>query len=305
MLSAMGLGVVALFPLAMPVAVPLVAVPAVRVAHRQGLAAGIVVAVAAAAVAAGLGAAGSGLGGALAAGLVTLLAVGLPAAAAGWVRRGADSSRVLLALLSAGAVAIAVGALASPQRSREITREVEASFQESLLPGTLERYRTAGMKAEEIEQARRILEGVRGFFVKAWPGLLASLWVVGGAAAFYTGSRLARPAPSAESVRFERLRLPAVCAVTFVLAGAAAALTSGPIRLVAGNLMPPLAALYFLAGLSIICGFARRWFRVAALRVGLYLLAAYPPMCFVVTLLGLFDWYADFRRIGEGATRTS
>jgi hypothetical protein len=305
MLSAVAIGAVALFPLLVPAAVPLVAVPAVRVAHRHGGRAGWIVAAASAAAAVVLGAAASGGAGALAGGLVALPAVGLPAAAAAAVRRGAGASAALLGLVAAGIACMGVALLASPRQTAEVTREVDRSFQQSVLPGTLERYRSAGMKTEEIEQARRILETLRVFFVKAWPGLLASLWVVGAAAAFYVGGRLARPAPSAEAVRFERLRLPPYCALLFVLSGAAAALVSGPVRVVAGNLLPSLAALFFLAGLSIICGFARRWFRVAALRAGLYLLAAYPPMCFAVTLLGLFDWYADFRKIGEGATKAS
>jgi hypothetical protein len=307
LLSALALGVVAVSPIgpAMIPAAPLLAIPAVRVAHRWGLAAGLAVTLTLALVAAALGAAAFGPRGALGGGLVLLFAVGLPVAAALAIRRGARDSTALLGLAAAGTLGIAAATLVSPEQSRQFTREMDRAFAESVTPGTLERYRSAGMKAEEIEQARRILDAVRGFFVNVWPGLLAMFWVVGSATALYTGSRLARPAPSAQGMGFEGLRLPAFCALLFVVAGAAAVLVSGTVRLVAGNLLPPLAALYFLAGLSIICGFARRWFRVAALRIGLYLLAAYPPMCFGVTLLGLFDWYADFRRIGEGATKTS
>ena len=58
-----------------------------------------------------------------------------------------------------------------------------------------------------------------------------------------------------------------------------------------------------MAGLSIICHFSRRWFRVRILRVGLYTLASYFPINVGVALLGLFDWYVDFRRRGEGVAR--
>ena len=70
---------------------------------------------------------------------------------------------------------------------------------------------------------------------------------------------------------------------------------------IAGNALIPLAALYFLAGLSIICHFARKWFRAKILRVGLYGLALYFPINIGVGLLGLFDWYVDFRHRGEKA----
>ena len=52
-------------------------------------------------------------------------------------------------------------------------------------------------------------------------------------------------------------------------------LAPSPAAEIAGNLLIPLAALYFLAGLSIICHFARKWFRARILRVGLYGLAIY------------------------------
>ncbi|MBC8646391.1 MAG: hypothetical protein H7X85_04465 [Thermoanaerobaculia bacterium] len=79
-------------------------------------------------------------------------------------------------------------------------------------------------------------------------------------------------------------------------------MTRGLAREVAGSLLLPLTALFFLVGLSIICHFARKWFRVKILRIGLYALLVYFfPMNLGVALLGLFDWYADFRRRGEGA----
>jgi hypothetical protein len=77
-------------------------------------------------------------------------------------------------------------------------------------------------------------------------------------------------------------------------------LLQGSARRIAGSVLLPLAALYFVAGLSIICHFARKWFRFWLLRVGLYTLVAYFPMNVGVALLGLFDWYVDFRRRGAG-----
>ena len=93
---------------------------------------------------------------------------------------------------------------------------------------------------------------------------------------------------------------PAVVGL-FVVSGAGTVLAPMPFREIAGNALLPLSVLYFLAGLSIICHFARKWFRARILRVGLYGLALYFPINVGVGLLGLFDWYADFRRRGEKA----
>ena len=117
--------------------------------------------------------------------------------------------------------------------------------------------------------------------------------------------RPSRPAPSAEVTRFERLSVPAPVVALFVAAGAGLALAPHPAREVAGNLFLPLASLYFVTGLSIICHFARKWFRGKVLRIGLYALAVYFPVSIGVGLLGLFDWYVNFRRRGEGVIEKS
>ena len=145
------------------------------------------------------------------------------------------------------------------------------------------------------------LEAVRDFSRSYWLGLVGSFWVLGSAVTFYAGARSARPAPSAQSTRFEALSLPALLAPVFVAAGAVTALTPGTLRQAAGDVLIPLVALYFVAGLSIICHFARKWFRARILRIGLYTLVIYFPLSVAVALLGLFDWYASFRRRGEEA----
>src|SRR4029077_10043382 len=99
--------------------------------------------------------------------------------------------------------------------------------------------------------------------------------------------------------RFDGLSVPPVVVLLFVAAGAGGVLPPQAVREVAGNALLPLSALYFLAGLSIICHFARKWFRARILRVGLYGLALYFPINVGVGLLGLFDWYGDFRHRGE------
>jgi hypothetical protein len=157
------------------------------------------------------------------------------------------------------------------------------------------------MDASAVARVRSTLHAAREFTLLYLPGLVATFWVVGAALGFYAGSRSARPAPTAEATRYERLRLPAAAVFLFVAAGAGFALLPEPARRLAGNVLLPLAALFFVAGLSIICHFARKWFRVGILRAGLYALVAYFPINVIVALLGLFDWYVDFRGRGEKA----
>ena len=179
-------------------------------------------------------------------------------------------------------------------------QEIAAAFDE-MTPAAVASYTRGGMDAEAVARLKVVLASARAFAAKFWIGLVGVTWILSAGVAFYTGARLARPAPAAEETRFDRLAVPPGIVVLFVAAGAGAVLAPSPAAQIAGNLLIPLAVLYFLAGLSIICHFARKWFRARILRVGLYGLAIYFPINVGVGLLGLFDWYADFRHRGEKA----
>lgn len=278
-------------------AFPLVAVPVVRLTHRAGLGAGLLASFICVGLLLGLGPAGLALFGAL----LTALPTGFTAA----VRRGAEPSRTYLALCLAGVVLIAGGfLLRSAAGGRTMRQEIESAF-DVMAPAAIQSYSRANMDAETIERVKRTLATARDFTRKFWIGLVGASWVLGSAIGFYVGASTARPAPSAERTRFERLRVPAAAAALFIASGAASVVLPSPGREIAGNLLLPVAALYFVAGLSIICHFARRWFRARILRIGLYALLVYFPLNVGVGLLGLFDWYADFRRRGEGAIEKS
>jgi hypothetical protein len=280
---------------------PFVGVPVVRLAHRRGLGSALLGAGVAAALLTG---ASLFYGSAreLAGPIVTmgLLAV-LPAFFAGLVHGGADPSREYLGLAVSGCVLVAAVLMVPPaQGARPVTEEVGTAF-DAVIPGIVAQYNEAKVDPETVARTRVILESLRDFSQRYFLGLVSGFWILASAVTFYTGSRSARPAPSAERVRFEALVLPAFLAPVFVAAGALWALGQGMARQTAGDVLIPLAALYFVAGLSIICHFARKWFRVMVLRVALYALMTYPPIGAGVALLGLFDRYAGFRRRGEKA----
>jgi hypothetical protein len=293
-----------LVPVAGTLALPFAAVPIVRLAHRHGAAAAIAASGVGAGVILGIAIAIGSQGVSLAAlaGAVTLF----PALFAAAVRRGVPHSRAFLALCVAGFLPIAGLAVADRWSGESaVEKEIAATF-DQVIAAAVESSKRSTRDLEMIERVRRTFTAARDIATRFWPGLLGATWVLAAGVAFYSGARTARPAPSAAAARFEDLRAPAPAAVLFVLAGGCAALTRGAAREVAGSLLLPLGALFFLVGLSIICHFARKWFRVKILRICLYVLLVYFfPMNLGVALLGLFDWYADFRRRGEGATERS
>jgi hypothetical protein len=277
----------------------------VRLAHRQGLVAALAACALTCALLFGLGWALGGLGTGVVLAFVGAGVTTLPPASVGFLRAGAEPSRCYLGLCLAGCAFLAAAFAATMSGpGPSLTSEVASSF-DRLIPAAMDSYARSGANAETVAKLRGTFEAARDFAQYCLWGILGVLWVFGGAVAFYLGARLSRPAATADATRFEALRVPAAGAGFFVAAGAGFGLLQGDARRVAANLLLPLLALYFVAGLSIICHFFRRWFRARILRIGLYALAAYFPINIGVALLGLFDWYVDFRRRGEGVVEKS
>jgi hypothetical protein len=288
-------------PIVGALALPLLPVPSVRLTFRRGGGAGLSAVLLSSSLLLGMGLATGGAAAAFGVVLFAAVAAALPVLFAAAVRRGAEPSRAYLGLCAAGFLLLTAGmGIRSLAGGRTMRQEISAAFDE-MAPAAVQSYTKGGMDPEVVARLKATLSAARDFSTKYWVGLLGVSWILSSAIGFYAGARLARPEPSAERTRFDSLFVPPAVVLLFVAAGAGAALSPDPIREIAGNSLLPLSALYFLAGLSIICHFARKWFRARILRVGLYGLALYFPINVGVGLLGLFDWYADFRHRGEKA----
>jgi hypothetical protein len=253
----------------------------------------------------GLGWATGGVGAGLTMAFVASGVTLLPTASVGFLRAGVDPSRCYLGACIAGCAFLAAAfATTATGPGPSMSAEVAAAF-DRMTPAVIDSYSRSGANAETVAGVKSALQGARELASTYLWGILGALWVIGGAVAFYCGAASARPNPTADAARFQDLRVPAAAAGLFVATGAAFGLLGGAGRQAAGNLLLPLLALFFVAGLSIICHFLRRWLRARILRGGLYALASYFPINVGVALLGLFDWYVDFRRRGEGVSEKS
>ncbi len=288
-------------PIAGALTLPLLPVAAVRLTFRRGVRAGLSAILLCLSALLGLGLATGSTASAISVVFFAAIVTALPALSAAGVCRGAEPSRAYLALCAAGFLLLTAGlGLRSLAGERTMRQEVSAAFEE-MTPAAIQSYTKGGMDPEAVARLKATLSAARDFSAKYWVGLVGFSWILSAAVGFYSGARIARPEPSAERTRFDGLSVPPAVVALFVAAGAGAVLAPNPLREIAGNALLPLSALYFLAGLSIICHFARKWFRARILRVGLYGLALYFPINIGVGLLGLFDWYADFRHRGEKA----
>jgi hypothetical protein len=223
---------------------------------------------------------------------VALAATAGACAVAAGLARSRRPSRVFLGLCVYGAVAGAVLWASTPGIDHEAGTRFDGMVQQWMTSA-----KQSGADAATLRNWQTSAELVRDTVVRYAEGLIGVLWVVVAAVAFYLGRRLAVRAP--EDGGFARLRLPPVLAGLFVVSGAAAALFRGYPRRLALDVLAPVLALYFVAGLSIIAYFARRWFRTGVLRAATYVMASWFPFSAGTAVLGLFDWYFDFREKAE------
>jgi len=279
-------------PLVGIVFVPGAAVPLVRFGARRGARAALAASAAAALLSAAIGfsltRSAADSAGQAAAMLATAGACGI----AGGLARKRAASAVFLALAVWGAAAGAVLWTASPGSDREIESRFDA-----MTAGSIASLKQSGADPEALKTWQASADLVRSAIVRFAPGLIAALWVLIAAVAFFLGRRLGAGEPDGGG--FSRFRLPPGLAAVFVLAGAAAAAFRGPVRSAAVDVLAPVMVLYFLGGLSIIAYFARRWFRTGVLRAATYVMASWFPFSAGTAILGLFDWYFDFRKRAE------
>jgi hypothetical protein len=269
--------------------IPAAAVPLVRVASRRGLVAALAAGILAAAMGGGIAWMLTGkLSSAAAEGGLAVATAGACGLAAAF-SRGRRPSGGFLALSVYGTAAIAALWILSPGTGPALQKdytELSRTF--------LEKAKASGEEAQSLARLQTTLDSAGGVLTRFAPGILSAAWVLMAGIAFFLGRRLAR-----EIHGFPDLRLPAPFAALFVAAGAASVVAAGAARTAAIDVLAPLLALYFLLGLSIITGFARRHFRSIWLRAGLYLMASWPPVAAATAGLGLFDWYFDFRKRAE------
>ncbi len=305
LLAATCFAAVFVVPLFGVLGVPLAAVPIVRLAHRRGFLTALLGCAITSAIVFGLAAATGGIGSAVAMAFAVAGVTLVPTASVGFLRAGAEPSRCYLGICLAGCAFLAAAFGAAGRGPGPSLSDEAATAFDRLTPSVMESYSRSGADKDTAARVRALLTDARELTRRYLWGIFGAFWVIGAAIAFYGGAASARPGPTADAARFERLRVPAAAAGIFVASGAVFALLPGEARRAAGNLLFPLSALFFVAGLSIICHFLRRWFRARLLRAGLYVLASYFPIHVGVALLGLFDWYVDFRRLGEGAMEKS
>jgi len=161
----------------------------------------------------------------------------------------------------------------------------------------LEIYRQAELPADQLELMEEVVQSVSAFLLTAWPSLI----LIGSAALLLTTvvllSRFSGGYYRLNGPPFHLWKSHEMLVWPLIVAGFTLLLSGEMLQMVAINLLVLLLPLYFLQGMAIISYFFLKKGVPPLLRVlGYMTMAFFNPLPLIVTGLGLFDLWIDFRK---------
>lgn len=207
-----------------------------------------------------------------------------------WDRAVAGSLVVVLGIAFAG-----LGSYAAARDTK--INDLVAGYVHNEVETALAIYEEADLPAEQLVELRGVAEQMGEFMLGTWPalaivatGMVLMLMVF--LLTAISGGRYRIPGPS-----FRRWKTPEVMVWGLILAGFGAFFGPDVVQSTALNLLTVLLPLYFLHGMAIVAFFFEKKSLAPFLRALGYLLAAVlNPLPMVVTALGVFDLWIDFRK---------
>lgn len=267
-----------------------VPLPAAYAAMRQGVGAGGAIVVLTSAALFALGGAKGVLAYLLQFGLVSVL---LPLL----LRRGRSWDAAVAWTLGAGAGVALTGAAAFAAARGVSVGEMVSRFVKTEVDRAMELYAKAQLPPEQMKELESLARQMADFLAATWPGL--AVLVTGGVllltvfllSAFSAG-RYEVPGPP-----FRLWKAPELLIWVLILGGAGALLAKGWPQRIAMNLTVVVLPVYFLQGLAIVTWFFRTknvspFFR----NLGYLLVVILNPLPLIVTGMGVFDLWVDFRK---------
>jgi len=158
-------------------------------------------------------------------------------------------------------------------------------------------YAASDMKPEQLQELNSAAEQMADYLRYAYPGLvvlitgflaLLLLWIL---------HAVARGNYQIRGTEFALWKAPELLVWPLIAAGFASVFIEGESRQISVNLLIVLLPIYFLQGLAIVTHFFNRRKIPPFMRgLGYILIAVLNPMPLVITGLGVFDLWIDFRK---------
>jgi uncharacterized protein YybS (DUF2232 family) len=158
----------------------------------------------------------------------------------------------------------------------------------------------ADLPADQRKEVGRAIEGMATFLQKAYPGIAITVSGVMTLGLIFLLSLLARGRYVVPGSPFDTWKSPEQLVWVLIVSGFLVFLADGFASTFALNLLVILLPVYFLQGLAVIdCFFRRKAFAPIVRVVGYLLVTLINPLPMVVTGIGVFDLWADFRKPRE------
>ncbi len=160
-----------------------------------------------------------------------------------------------------------------------------------------EMFAAADLPAEQRQEADLAVEDMAAFLQKAYPGIAVTVGGLMTLGLVFLLSLFARGRYTVPGRAFPEWKAPEFLVWILIAAGFMVVFVDGRLGTFALNLLVILLPVYFLQGLAVIdCFFRRKAFSPVFRVIGYLLVTLVNPLPIVVTGVGVFDLWADFRK---------
>lgn len=209
-----------------------------------------------------------------------------------WAWDKAVAGTLLAALLLVGLALLATttskGISPASAISQYVSSEIDAA---------LSLANSGGLSPEQLQQYRDTVTAMGMFLKQTLPSWVVSVFGAMLLLQVLLLNKFSRGNYFISGPGFDRWKVPELLVWPLIAAGFAVAFSHGITELIGLNLLVILLPVYFLQGLAVVTFFFQKKQVSPALRVlGYTVVALLNPMPMLVTAIGVFDMWADFRK---------
>ena len=158
-------------------------------------------------------------------------------------------------------------------------------------------YRDSGFSEDQLQQMRQVIDDLAGFIEKTFYGLYAAVLLAVQALTLLFLKWLQREHYPIPGPLFAVWRLPGVLIWILIAAGFALVVPVAPLQLLGRNLLAVLLPCYFFQGMAVANSYLRQKTYPPLVKGLIYLLLlVLNPLPIIVTGVGVFDLWVDFRQ---------
>lgn len=211
--------------------------------------------------------------------------------------RGYGAARTITWTTAVNMAAFALAALAFSLLSGSNIHLLAVKEINDSIAQTIAIYEKSGIKGDELDLIKRSMTMAAAIIIRIYPALLTLLLIIISGGNMALLKRLsARTGLDLKIGAFNNFRSHFFLVWVLIAAGFAMLAKSPIITTPALNLLVILTAVYFLQGLAVILTIIARQTYSGAMRVMLFLMLLFQPyLAALVTALGIFDLWGDFR----------